>query len=465
MPPTATSTQTPTIRLLAEPSTVAGTYVSPRHRRRAISAHDISDDAATYQRGLHAQERLSDAGLDRDQQHAYMRAINEGASALERLVITCMPLVESLAFKEMDVAGCTVADLIQEGVTGLIKGLRNYQPTLGTKPSNYLAQWIVNEISRAKQGFSNIVAVPTETSQRLKRIHSIRARLSVELQRPPTDAEVMAASADYQQRRRLGPKDRPGSTLSSAQLEEARQLHSRLGGLLRLEYRYRAHYTHNGDDDTFAVREKPAQPLESDSDLTAHHLRPTDALADINAKLLRALIGKAINSMSLPDAQTTVIACRFGLPPFTHDQATIKTSAATAQVAEWWAEQVLTDFVIAFASAGGPLHRMLDTIDTDDIHDLGLGWLLQRLPHHESHLHPFDLPASLRAPQPPHDLPPVVPSRGSGVIAEFRCPTHSNRIFRGLYRSERTTPTTRSCPACGRPSELINTVKPESASR
>ncbi|MFO0670635.1 MAG: sigma-70 family RNA polymerase sigma factor [Polyangiaceae bacterium] len=88
--------------------------------------------------GRHAANRLSV-----DEEHALVESwrTTGDRAALARLVASERPMVEHLA-KRFQRHGAVYEDLVQEGMIGLLEGLKRFEPGRGLRLSTYAAHWV-----------------------------------------------------------------------------------------------------------------------------------------------------------------------------------------------------------------------------------------------------------------------------------------------------------------------------------
>ena len=86
--------------------------------------------------------------------------------------------------------GLSFEDLIQEGMTGLIKAISKYHHEYNYKFSTYATWWIRQAISRAIADQSRTIRIPVHMVETTNKIKRIRRALTQELGREPTIQEI-----------------------------------------------------------------------------------------------------------------------------------------------------------------------------------------------------------------------------------------------------------------------------------
>ncbi len=83
-------------------------------------------------------------------------------------------------------------DLVSEGNRGLVIAAHRFKPELGAKFSTYSSWWIKQAIRQALAEQTQTIRVPVGTQLNSRRIKRSVRKLTLELNRPPTNEEVAA---------------------------------------------------------------------------------------------------------------------------------------------------------------------------------------------------------------------------------------------------------------------------------
>ncbi|MDZ7779354.1 MAG: sigma-70 family RNA polymerase sigma factor [Gemmatimonadota bacterium] len=128
--------------------------------------------------------------IDRAEEARLAKLIRAGdAEALDKLVRSNLRFVVSVAKKYQN-QGVPLADLINEGNTGLIRAAHKFDETKGIKFISYAVWWIRQAILQALAEQSRIVRVPLNRAGALHRIGRQSSSLLQELGREPTPQEI-----------------------------------------------------------------------------------------------------------------------------------------------------------------------------------------------------------------------------------------------------------------------------------
>ena len=111
--------------------------------------------------------------------------------ALDKMVICNLGLVNKIANKfPVRTASCSFDDLFQEGVAGLIHGIRKFDPSLGYRLSTYVYRWISVYVTRFYQNHARVIRLPIHISEKRYRLSSQIKELTEKLGRTPTLDEI-----------------------------------------------------------------------------------------------------------------------------------------------------------------------------------------------------------------------------------------------------------------------------------
>ena len=114
-----------------------------------------------------------------------------GPEALQALAETQLPLVGMLV-RRFPASGISKEELYQQGVVGLMKALRQFDPTRGTAFSTYAAAMILGEMRMLRRMDAPIHIPRTELEMR-RRIREAESALRADLGREPDVKELADA--------------------------------------------------------------------------------------------------------------------------------------------------------------------------------------------------------------------------------------------------------------------------------
>ncbi len=121
---------------------------------------------------------------------ALARRIQQGdTAAREHMIKAHLRLVVKIA-RRYEGLGLPLLDLISEGNIGLMTGVERFDPTRGTRLSNYASIWIKQRIFRALSDHSRTVRLPVSCYEECRRIDRVADRLREMLEREPTEVEI-----------------------------------------------------------------------------------------------------------------------------------------------------------------------------------------------------------------------------------------------------------------------------------
>ncbi len=109
--------------------------------------------------------------------------------AKDQLVTSNLRLVTSIAKKFLN-HGLELDDLVQEGISGLMKAIEKYNWRLGNKFSTYATWWIRQAITRAIAEQSKTIRIPVHMVEVINHVVKAEKELTQRLGRQPTINEI-----------------------------------------------------------------------------------------------------------------------------------------------------------------------------------------------------------------------------------------------------------------------------------
>ena len=171
-------------------------YLQEIARTPLLSARQEVTLAETIEAGGQAltlhQELARRGALDPARDRELQAEIVAGETARRRLTEANLRLVVSVAKKYLG-HGLPILDLIQEGNIGLMRATERFDYQRGVRFSTYAVWWIRQAITRALSDQGRVIRLPVHMSDALGRYLRATRRLSQELGRPPTEAEIARA--------------------------------------------------------------------------------------------------------------------------------------------------------------------------------------------------------------------------------------------------------------------------------
>jgi len=125
-----------------------------------------------------------------DQTELAIKAKNGDHAAKTELVVINQKFIAMIA-RQYSGQGMLLDDLIQEGNLGLLKAIELFNPILGNKFLTYASWWIKNSILSALSEHNRQVRLPVNRIHILEKYRKIKEVLSQELQRDPSEDEIL----------------------------------------------------------------------------------------------------------------------------------------------------------------------------------------------------------------------------------------------------------------------------------
>jgi RNA polymerase primary sigma factor len=122
------------------------------------------------------------------------RIIRSGSRARDRMITGNLRLVVTIArkySKSVRIGTLSFDDLIQEGMTGLIRAVEKFDTERGYKFSTYAYWWIRQGITRAIDYTASSIRLPVHVRELVNKLRMLTHRYEQEKGRPPTISEIM----------------------------------------------------------------------------------------------------------------------------------------------------------------------------------------------------------------------------------------------------------------------------------
>ena len=117
------------------------------------------------------------------------RCADGDEDAIRQMVGANLRLVASIA-REYAGRGVAFPDLIQEGSIGLLAAARKFDYTRDLRFSTYATKWIRQGVTRCLLNHAGTIRVPLHTAERIRKVQTVRAALTVENGEEPAVSEI-----------------------------------------------------------------------------------------------------------------------------------------------------------------------------------------------------------------------------------------------------------------------------------
>lgn len=161
-------------------------YLKQINEVALLTADEEKSLARTIARAAVAGERFAKGEIGLGERE---RLEEEGVVARERMVRANLRLVVSIA-KTFAKRGMPLADLIEEGNLGLLRGVEMFDPDQGVRFSTYAAWWIKQAIKRALINAVQPIHIPAYMVEMISRWKEAQKALQEKLGRTPTLPEM-----------------------------------------------------------------------------------------------------------------------------------------------------------------------------------------------------------------------------------------------------------------------------------
>jgi RNA polymerase primary sigma factor len=164
-------------------------YLDEITRTPLLTAEEEISLTKTLQRARRARREFAEQGGSAKRQNDLRLRIEAGSAARERLVMANTRLVVSIAKRYQD-RGLPFIDLVQEGLIGLIRATKKFDPKRGTRFSTYATWWIRQAITRAIDNHARTIRLPVHKKTEINRLTYAIQDLTQRAGREPTMEEI-----------------------------------------------------------------------------------------------------------------------------------------------------------------------------------------------------------------------------------------------------------------------------------
>jgi RNA polymerase primary sigma factor len=136
-----------------------------------------------------ARQQLASGDFSEKERGHIEQIIEEGTMAQEKILLANTRLVLSVA-KRYTGRGIPLLDLVQEGIIGLMRATKKFEPERGNRFSTYATWWIRQAITRSIDNNARIIRLPVHKNIEINKVAYTRNELMQEFGREPTEEEI-----------------------------------------------------------------------------------------------------------------------------------------------------------------------------------------------------------------------------------------------------------------------------------
>lgn len=378
--------------------------ITRRTNEQPLTLELLRVHVPTVRVGSAANTRLREEGdsLTSEERNRLLLERRAGTRSQEILILSALPLIKDIASKEFArrkawSSRIPYEDVLQEGISGFIRGLLSYNEKNSGSATNYLSQWVSTTIRRRIEAAEHDFTVPYEVVERSRRIRAVQGRLTNELGRQPSREELLTelntptgAVGRYRWGSRKLEEEAPvvGKPATSKQmftdahLDEALNIQPRTYGVASYDTPQVNAEEDSGDYERQAysiyddVNESPTSTSGFDD----------KNLAEARLKFFHTVF----QQMKTGSRQKDIVLRYFGLHPYPSPQTQKLIITETGYSAKF-IKAVITSFQTYMPARGGVFHHLVLAMAPDEVESLELGWLVPLL---------GDLPSGKQTPPP-----------------------------------------------------------------
>lgn len=325
--------------------------------------------------GQEASEKLKDKPNDKNKAKL-LYLIKKADRSKEKLVLSALPLIKTIASNEFNRrrawgSRITYEDIMQEAIIGFLRGLQSFKIDANvSSPTNYLGQWITVTIKRKVESLDHDFTIPYEIVERHRRIKAVYTRIANELEREPTDEELLHGlnndsftNSGTKWAKASKPKDGVSKKqFTQENIDEYRKLYPKMYSM--------GSYDFQTNDDDESGYEMNAESIYSET---------VEEYAHVDEQSLKtsreAFFNKVFIEMRMGSRQKDIILRHFGLKPY-HESQQRKDIVSQTGVSAKFIKKVIEAFMIYMPVRGGIFHKIILEQTLEEIDALELSWIL-----------------------------------------------------------------------------------------
>jgi RNA polymerase primary sigma factor len=145
------------------------TYLDEITRTPLLTAEEEVSLTESLRRGREARDEMAQGRTSAKRLRELNVMIEAGSAARERLLMANTRLVISVAKKYRN-RGLPFIDLVQEGIIGLMRAIKKYDPGRGTRFSTYATWWIRQAITRTIDNHARTIRLPVHKKTEINKL-------------------------------------------------------------------------------------------------------------------------------------------------------------------------------------------------------------------------------------------------------------------------------------------------------
>lgn len=169
--------------------TLKDRYIEEITKTPLLTPEEEIDLTGKIRAAEEARQQLASGEFDDQDRERIDQLINEGTMAHEKILLANTRLVLSIA-RRYTGRGIPLIDLVQEGIIGLMRATKKFEPERGNRFSTYATWWIRQAITRSIDNNARIIRLPVHKNIEINKVAYARNELMQEFGREPTEEEI-----------------------------------------------------------------------------------------------------------------------------------------------------------------------------------------------------------------------------------------------------------------------------------